>query len=461
MLPKFLEGSRMVIAIDVNIKGEIFHLVSSYGPNDNQFKIPFLNRLYVYLSSNKKTIWAGDHNIATNPNLDRYPLHFSPDYGTSRFLDIVRTFDLVDTCRYLFPNGLFFTYKGSGCKSRIDKIIVSSSFVIKEYEQLETSFSDHELIYASLVFDSQQRTGPGVWRNNTKYYSDDKFIKMIKMNFAVHSRCVTKLHNLQQWWWDFKYSLKRMSISHAKQKSILEKRETQMRDQGLNNLTLLLNQNPSSTILFKQYCTLKKDILKQKVASIKEKTFKDDALHLMNGDEPTKAFFDKFKNKSSQKYIKSLKDCDGNNVNDIKGILNIAERYYCDLYSGGHSSIQQSVIDFFLDYVEPNPECNALMDDLIAPITEGEVYNAICSTHNGRSPGPDGLSNEFYKVLFPVIKKDLTDLFNHYLNNGKISSKMKSGLVILIPKGEPYDRIENYRPITLMNCDYKIFNKMY
>ena len=142
----------MVIAIDVNIKGEIFHLVNSYGPNDNQFKIPFLNRLYVYLSSNKKTIWAGDHNIATNPNLDRYPLHFSPDYGTSRFLDIVRTFDLVDTCRYLFPNGLFFTYKGSGCKSRIDKIIVSSSFVIKEYEQLETSFSDHELICASLVF---------------------------------------------------------------------------------------------------------------------------------------------------------------------------------------------------------------------------------------------------------------------------------------------------------------------
>ena len=98
------------IAIDVNISGDIFHLVNSYGPNDYDLKIPFLNRLYVYLSSNKYTIWSGDHNISTDPTLDRFPNRLSHDHGSKEFLEILETFDLKDTCRTLFPNGSFFYF---------------------------------------------------------------------------------------------------------------------------------------------------------------------------------------------------------------------------------------------------------------------------------------------------------------------------------------------------------------
>ena len=66
-----------VIAVDVSVRGDIFHLVNSYGPSYHNLKIPFLNRLYVYLSSNKKTIWCGDHNIATDPTMDRFPSRLS------------------------------------------------------------------------------------------------------------------------------------------------------------------------------------------------------------------------------------------------------------------------------------------------------------------------------------------------------------------------------------------------
>ena len=62
--------------------------------------------------------------------------------------------------------------------------------------------------------------------------------------------------------------------------------------------------------------------------------------------------------------------------------------------------------------------------------------------------------------MFPFVKGELLELFNYYLNNGHILAKMKAGLVVLIPKCEPANKIENYRPITLMNCDYKIFNKI-
>ena len=91
-----------VIAIDVSIGGDIFHIVNSYGRNEHQFKVPFLNRLYVFLSSNKHTLWMGDHNIATDPKLDRFPERFVQDQGGKEFLEILETFDLRDACRVMY-----------------------------------------------------------------------------------------------------------------------------------------------------------------------------------------------------------------------------------------------------------------------------------------------------------------------------------------------------------------------
>ena len=54
-----LEGR--IIAVDIKFRDTIFHLVNSYGPNIYSLKIPFLNRLYVYISSNKK------HNLVWGP----------------------------------------------------------------------------------------------------------------------------------------------------------------------------------------------------------------------------------------------------------------------------------------------------------------------------------------------------------------------------------------------------------
>ena len=111
---------------------------------------------------------------------------------------------------------------------------------------------------------------------------------------------------------------------------------------------------------------------------IKEKLFKEQARYLMHGDQPTKALFDKFKNKRKQNYIKALKNNFGDRITDIKGILKIAENYAKDLYSGQNSNIQQSVMDFFLDYVFPDDECIQLFQDLMMPISEEELWPLGC-----------------------------------------------------------------------------------
>ena len=100
------------------------------------------------------------------------------------------------------------------------------------------------------------------------------------------------------------------------------------------------------------------------------------------------------------------------------------------------------------------------MRALMHPITEQEIKDIIIAFKNNRAPGPDGLSIEFYKTMFPYIKNELTQLFNGYLKNGRILAETKSSFIKLIPKRTPYNLVENFRPISLLNCDYKIFTKI-
>ncbi|SDA00704.1 BZ3501_MvSof-1269-A2-R1_Chr2-2g04688 [Microbotryum saponariae] len=107
----------------------------------------------------------------------------------------------------------------------------------------------------------------------------------------------------------------------------------------------------------------------------------------------------------------------------------------------------------------------AQIDLLQQPITEDEVVAAIGTTHPGRSPGPSGVPYELYQNAPETWSKVLTKAYNAMIERGSLSPKQGQGLVRLIFKRHKKnaDRAElsSYRPITLRECDYKIFTKVY
>jgi hypothetical protein len=79
--------------------------------------------------------------------------------------------------------------------------------------------------------------------------------------------------------------------------------------------------------------------------------------------------------------------------------------------------------------------------------------------HN-KAPGPDGFPAEFYQRFWPVIKSDMMAMFAQ-LQEGDIPLyKLNFGLVTLLAKKEDASRIEQYRPICLLNVSFKIFTKV-
>ena len=85
-----------------------------------------------------------------------------------------------------------------------------------------------------------------------------------------------------------------------------------------------------------------------------------------------------------------------------------------------------------------------------------EVFKALEGMASEKAPGSDGFPKEFYRALWHVLGTDLVDILNESFSSRSLPPSFRGALICFIHKKGDHFECKNWRPISLLNADYKL-----
>lgn len=94
------------------------------------------------------------------------------------------------------------------------------------------------------------------------------------------------------------------------------------------------------------------------------------------------------------------------------------------------------------------------------PISIEKIKQTLFSCNPSKAPGPDGIPFLFYQTYWDLIHLDLNLIFQAFYNRTLDLSKLNLASICLIPKKSDVSTIDQFRPISLINCSFKLITKL-
>ena len=175
------------------------------------------------------------------------------------------------------------------------------------------------------------------------------------------------------------------------------------------------------------------------------------------GESSTSYFLQLEKKRAVDRWIPALRESGGSIVSSPEGLCRTLNIFYSDLFSSvpTDSVVQASLLSNF-----PCPlPCDQarVCEGLLTP---DECLRALKNMAKNKAPGLDGFPAEFYLRFWHVLGGDLVAVLNSCFRSGSLALSQRRGIITLsFKKGDRLDP-RNWRPITLLNVDYKIASRV-
>jgi hypothetical protein len=132
----------------------------------------------------------------------------------------------------------------------------------------------------------------------------------------------------------------------------------------------------------------------------------------------------------------------------------------CKLFNDyflSHSNVNDNGV-FLPPLNAHSPSLGNVLTDVV--ITEQEVLAQLRSIDTTKSTGPDNISPKMLKLADLSIVPSLTRLFNLSLTSESFPDLWKKANVLPLFKKDDAGLVENYRPVSLLSCVSKLFERI-
>ena len=471
LIPKNFNGDVKNVKIDVDgrtimleicIYTEEILVVNVYAPNEDnpEFFVQLFESIESYQNPNK--IVGGDFNLVLNTKIDKKGgLDRTHEKSRTLLNTYIEEMELVDIWRQSHQDERKYTWyrlNPAPIFCRLDFFLVSAGLVGNvENCDIKPGFrTDHSAIIIELVLNKTIR-GKGFWKLNSQHLKDSDYVNMLN-NIIDSSYDKYNDLNPSQKWEMIKLEITGESIKYSLRKAKSKNKILEVLQRKLDRL----NNNLESEDDEYKIKRLKKDIdltIKEIEEKIESKTkgniFRSKSKWYIQGEHNSKYFLSLEKHNSKKKTMKCTIKDDGSITRDQDEILKEQAKFYKKLYTADEN----------VEFNYTNEE-NIMLNELEkmttdVDITLKEISSAVKSMPNGKSPGCDGLPVEFYKMFWTKIKNHVYENIIYCLDNNKMNISARRGIITLLPKkGKDINYLKNWRPLTLLNIDYKIVAKV-
>lgn len=456
----FTDDRGRALVLDVTIEETEYTLVNVYAPNydDPDFFIDVFSM--ITKSGNTNIIMAGDFNLVLDVKCDRSGTNLHNHLKSCNVLkQLMEQCDLCDLRRELNPERNVYTWHDtnrsrSRQSSRIDFFLVSNDLRgrVEECTILPGFRSDHSPILLR-IRNSNLKRGRGFWKFNALHLNNKEFTDKLKTVISSAIRDNSAM-NPDLKWEALKLAIQgwcvEFSISHSKKKNA----KIQELEAKLQTLRTSLNENNADEVLLNEFhkaSTEMENFIQEKVQA---RIFMSKVKWHQEGERSSKYFFALEKKNYNKKSITSLRLGNGTVVSDQAVIRIHQEKFYKNLYA-----VNQE-LNFNIENIQGEKISDQDKVSLDQELGIDKLTTALMQMQNGKTPGSDGLNAELYKFVWEDIKHVFLQAVSYAFTVGKLHSSSRRGIIILTPKKDR-DLLEltNWRPLTMLNVDYKIIAK--
>ena len=436
-----------------------YTLVNIYAPAQNTDKPPFFEQLEELLHTTYKDdnlILGGDFNFTVDEADRKHtpgPSTHNQTTQHNNWLDnTINHFGLVDAYRSQNPSGRETTlaHVSSQATSRLDRFYVQKEGHIEKIVHIgETlEFTDHKAVLISIsAFCGKQNTHKKSphWKLNNSLLDNPLYTKHITTLIQNTIDTTDAQTDIGELWTLLKRSIKQQTIAIAthinkqrinKERQLKEKLNTSQEDTTETETILLQLQE----ILDHKYTGARKRCRQRGMT-----------------EGPNRAFLTIEQNIQKKRTINKIVDAQGATHEDNDNIADAFKIHFQNIYTS--EATDETAQNETLKHCKHlNEEEKTSID---TPITLQDIEKATNSLQTDKTPGPDGLTAEFYKHFFPTLGPFLLALLTDAITKDKLPDMFNEAYITVLEKNkDDPTTLNNYRPISLLNTDYKILSKI-